>query len=552
MKKYIIIVVVFLTSVIAFGQNIEDFKKDFKNATKTEFSETELNDMFRKYSNLLTPHSDITQLTASLKNQTILQYPLSEFKDTDDYKNNIQTLFNSKNSNQRILSYIVIAGAGDINYEKGLLEKIKTEKEKGNLIWSGMALMYLKTNHTTELFDFLTKNENFGDSHMIPLYFKLNKDSLQNTAYARINSENLKAKVLSAQILSITGKNKKTEKLLLDAVKNWNYNIKGYAIYSVKELQIGNLKETFIPLLDSTKIRSIVIQALANSPTIEDVNYLKEISQNENPITEDFLDAFFESKNIENLKYWLELIASNKIPKDYYFNINNQPMLFSDEILKDVQNTLLATENIEVQKYLIKVLTGRNDKKSVTILTKYLDNLDSSVRYWTVDALKGNNSQIILEKLINMLEKPGQRVVSITELMIENQIDTLQSIYNKIYQTEQSLDWERSSIEYLSNFPKKEHKEIFIELLQNEKTDFAVKRDAAMGLANLKDKSSVSRIIEVCEKERINSDYNAQTYLIVLSKIKGNKAKKYIESYKNSNEENIRKLVNELLIEWNK
>ncbi|WP_299126040.1 HEAT repeat domain-containing protein [uncultured Tenacibaculum sp.] len=552
MKKYIIILVTFFTSVMSFGQNIDDFKKDFQNATKTNFSETELNDMFRKYSTLLTPHSDITQLTASLKNQNILQYPLTKFKETDVYKNNIQTLFNSENPNQRLLSYLVIAGAGDINYEKSLLEKIKTEKKKGNLIWSGMALMHLKTKHTTELFDFLIENENFGNSHMIPLYFKLDKDSLKNTAYARINSDDFKSKILSAQILSITGKNKKTEELLLDAVKNWNYNIKGYAIYSVKELQIGNLKETFIPLLDSTQTRSIAIQALANSPTIEDVNYLKEISQNENPVSEDFLDAFFESKNIANVKYWLELVTLNKIPKNYYFNINKQPLLFSDEILKDVQKALLETENIEIQKYLIKVLTGRNDKISEEILTTYLDNSDSSVRYWTVDALKGNNTKIILDKLISMLAKPEQRVVSITEILIENKIDTLQIIYNEIYKTEQSLHWERSSIEYLSNFPKEEHKEIFLKLLLNEKTDFAVKRDAAMGLANLKDKSSIDKIIEVCEKERINSDYNAQTYLIVLSKIKGNKAKKYIESYKNSDEENVRVLVDELLKEWDK
>lgn len=537
---------------MSFGQNIDDFKKDFKNATKTEFSEAELNEMFIKYSTLLTPHSNITQLTASLKDQRILQYPLSDFKETDVYKDNIQILFDSENPNQRLLSYLVIAGAGDINYEKGLLDKIKTDKEKGNRIWSGMALMYLKTSHTTELFDFLIEHENFRDTHMIPLYFKLDKDSLQNTAYARINSDNLKSKILSAQILSITGKNKKTEELLLDAVKNWNYNIKGYAIYSVKELQIGNLKETFIPLLDSTQTRRIAIQALANSPTVEDVDYLKEISQNENPISKDFLNAFFESKNIANVKYWLELVALNKIPKDYYFNINEQPILFSDEILKDVHKALLETENIEIQKYLIKALAGRSDKISEEILTSYLDHLDSSVRYWTVDALKGNNTKIISDKLISMLAKTDLRVVSITEILIENKIDTLQTIYNEIYKTEQSLDWERSSIEYLSSFPKEEHKEIFLELIQNEKTDFAVKRDAAMGLANLNDKSSVDVIIEVCEKERINSDYNVQTYLIVLSKIKGDKAKKYIESYKNSDEENVRALVDELLKEWNK
>ena len=89
MKKYIIVLGTFLISIASFGQNIDEFKKDFKKATETEFSESELNEMFRTYSNLLTPHSDITQLTASFKNERIVQYPLSEFKETDDYKNNI-------------------------------------------------------------------------------------------------------------------------------------------------------------------------------------------------------------------------------------------------------------------------------------------------------------------------------------------------------------------------------------------------------------------------------------------------------------------------------
>ena len=320
MKKYIIILVAYLISIASFGQNIDDFKNHFKKATETEFSESELNEMFRTYSNLLTPHSDITQLTTSFNNERIVEYPLSDFKETDDYKNNIQTLLNSENPNQRLLSYLVIAGAGDKNYEKALLAKLKTEETKGNLIWSGMALMYLQTSHTTPLFDFLIENENFGDSHMIPMYFQLNKDSLQNTAYNRINSTNLKAKVLSAQLLSKTGKNEKTEKLLLDAVKNWEYHIKGYAIFSIKELEMGNLKETFIPLLDSTKTRPIAIEALANSPTKEDVDYLKQLANSEKVVSKDILNGFLESNNPESVKYWLELVSSREIPEKYYFN----------------------------------------------------------------------------------------------------------------------------------------------------------------------------------------------------------------------------------------
>ena len=550
MKKYIIILVSFLISFASFGQNFDDFKKDFKKATETEFSESELNEMFRTYSNLLTPHSDITQLTASFKNERIVQYPLSEFKETDDYKNNIQTLINSENQNQRLLSYLVIAGAGDKNYEKTLLEKLKTEETKGNLIWCGMALMYLQTSHTTSLFDFLIENENFGDSHMIPMYFQLNKDSLQNTAYNRINSTNLKAKVLSAQLLSKTGKNEKTEKLLLDAVKNWDYNIKGYAIYSVKELEMGNLKEAFIPLLDSTKTRPIAIEALANSPTKEDMDYLKQLASSEKVVSKDILNGFLESKNQESVKYWLELVSSREIPEKYYFNTLRKPLLFSDELLNDVQTTLKMTKHLTIQKTLIKVLEGREDSVSEEILLNYMDNEDSSVRYWTVDALKNTKSKIVIEKLIKLLKKPGKRVSPITHILINNEIDSLQNIYRDIYNTYESSEWKRTAIEYLSKFPTEEDKGIFKDVIYNDDSGFSMNRNASIGLANLNDKSSIDRIIEISEKEREGSDGNCQAYLRALSKIKGEKAKKYILSFENSESEYISEFVKEIIAEW--
>ncbi|TYA84093.1 HEAT repeat domain-containing protein [Seonamhaeicola marinus] len=552
MKKLIIILVTFLISIASFGQNIDDFKRDFINATETEFGESDLNKMFRTYSNLLTPHSDITQLTASIKNEQIVQYPLSEFKNTDDYKNSITTLLNSDNPNHRLLSYLVIAGAGDKSFEKVLLEKLKTEKTKGNLIWCGMALMYLQTNHTTPLFDFLIENENFGDSHMIPMYFQLNKDSLQNTAYSRINNTNLKAKVLSAQLLSKTGKNEKTEQLLLDAVKNWDYNKKGYAIYSVKELQMGNLKETFIPLLDSTKTRAIAIEALANSPTKEDVDYLKELANSEETVNKDILNGFLKSKNPESVKYWLNLISSREIPEKYYFNTLRKPLLFSDDLLSDIQTALKTTKHLTIQKELIRVLENREDSISEEIFLNYMDNEDSSVRYWTVDALRNTKSKTVIAKLVELLKKPGKRVSPITEILVNNNVDSLQTVYVDIYNTYKSSEWKRTAIEYLSNFPREEHKGIFKDVIYNEDSGFSMNRNASIGLASLNDKSSIDRIIEISEKEREGSDGNCYYYLIALSKLKGIKAKKYILTFKNSDSKHISEFVNKTINNWNK
>lgn len=52
------------------------------------------------------------------------------------------------------------------------------------------------------------------------------------------------------------------------------------------------------------------------------------------------------------------------------------------------------------------------------IIFSYLDSKDSSVRYWTVDILKGKQPVEVINKLIEMLENPEQRVVSITNVLI--------------------------------------------------------------------------------------------------------------------------------------
>jgi HEAT repeat protein len=551
MTRKILTLILFICSLTTFGQSIEDFKKDFEKALDKKFSENELNNMFRTHSTFLTPHSDVTQLSANIKGQRIGLYPLADFKNEKLYKDNIEKLTNSKNSNQRILAYLVIAGSGDTSFESTLLKKIKEEKDKGCLVWSGMALLYLNTSHTTPLFDFLVENETFGDAHMLPLFIKLNKDSLQQSAYLRINSDNPMAKILAAQVLSYTQLNLKTEILLKNAVKEWNINIKGYAIYSIKELQIGNLLETFKPLLDNSKTRSIALEAMGNSPTDQDRQYLFELVSKQDTVSEELLDCFYKSKNTENLKYWLRLLYTKPIPEKYYFSVTDkQTIVRKDTVLSDVQIALEKVKNPEVLEELVRALEGRIDDKSTDILLALLTHENSTVRYWTARSLKGNHSPKLTTKLPDLLNKVSTRVVSLTDLAIENNLDTLQSVYENIYKNELERDWQRSSIKYLSTFPKDRHKDIFNKILQNKEEDTFIKREAALGLGKLKDESAVDLIISTCRQESEASDYNAQTFLVALGMIKGDKAKAEIEKYKDSKEEGVRELVANILKEW--
>ena len=400
MKNLLLTIIIILTFTVCGQENKvnKKFIKDFTKGLKKNFSREQLNKMFIDYSGLLTPSSDVTQLTEKLQGHQILVYPLTDFKSEKLYTDNIDNLLNSTNSNQRILAYLVISSSGDTSKEEILLDKIKTETETGNLIWSGMALLYLNSSHTTAIFDFLVKNEHFGDAHMLPLYIKLNKDSLLQTAYNRINSNNVTSKILAAQILSATPLNSKTEKLLIQAVKDWDINIKGYAIYSVAKLQIGNLLESFKPLLDSSQIRDIALEALANSPTEEDRNYLFELVNKKDTVSKELLDCFYKSKNIENLKYWLKLLYTKPIPKQYLFFVFEQSLIRSDNVLSELQTALVKIEDNDTLGELVRALNGRTDDKSLDIMISLLKNKNKTVRYWTAKTLEKNSSQKLENK----------------------------------------------------------------------------------------------------------------------------------------------------------
>ncbi|MFH6996120.1 HEAT repeat domain-containing protein [Flavobacterium sp. FlaQc-48] len=553
MKTKLIITIILLTFFIKVQcQDITNFKIDFKLSLDKTFNEKKLNDLFSKYPHLLTPQSDITQLASNLKGQTLTNFPLSDFKNDNLYIDNIDKLLNSDNSFQRLFSYLIIGASNDLTKEEQLLKKLKTEKEKGNLVWCGMALLNLKTKHTTELFDFLVENENFGDAHMLPLFFKLGKNSLQETAYKRYNSENVKAKILAIQILSQTGKNAETEKIVLEAVKNWDMNIKGYAIYTVKELQMGDLLETFKPLLDNDKIRKIALQALANSPTNSDNEYLRSLTTQKDSISDDLLDCFFESKKVENVKFWLELLKTKKVSDDYYFSVSKNKLIYSDELLSYVQNTLKECKNEKVIGELVRALQGRKDTESINILIAFLKHENSSVRYWSAVALQGSKNQKVIDLLPDLINDQEYRTVALVNLFIENNINNQQSTFEKIYKNNgEDQDWERSSIEYLANFPLEKHKELFKKILKSDQSDFSIRYDAALGLGRLKDISSVDLLIKVCEETRKESDLNSRTYLQALAMVKGEKAKKEIKTFLNSDEEVVKELASELLKNWN-
>ncbi len=348
----------------------------------TSLSQTALEKLMSKYLGLLSPDEGPTGFV----------FPLKEFKNDSVYYRNIDQLLLSTNGYQRLIAYQLIAATGDSSKEDHLIEKLTRETDDRFRLWVALALMYLGTDRTTPLFDFLAKYEDFGDAHFVPMFMRLNKDSLQKTAYARMLYPDDKSRILAAQSLMMTPSNPETERLLKEAVVSWDMHLKGWAIYPLKVLQAGNLLAILKPLLEHEATRAVAWEALASSPTEEDSAFLVKSVDQSDTVSRDVLNALLKSHNPHRVSYWLSLLHEHSIPANYFFFPNDQPILKSDELLSDVQSTLELATYKNVLRQLVRMLVDRDDERTVSIIQNLLLNKSPSVRYWAAHTVQNNTS----------------------------------------------------------------------------------------------------------------------------------------------------------------
>jgi hypothetical protein len=205
--------------------------------------------------------------------------PLISFRDRAPYKDNIEKLLNSKNPMHRILAYITIGSSADTTYDKILLDRLKTETTEGCLTWSAMCLFYNHNKSTDRLLDFLVKHENFGDAHFIKLYMQLDTTNLKITSWKNVYTDNKNAQIISIQTLASVDKSAKVDSLIIESIKTWDKDFKGYAIAAL--FQRDNLEkfEILKPYLDNETTRSISIQALEKSKFQSDKDKIEKLKK---------------------------------------------------------------------------------------------------------------------------------------------------------------------------------------------------------------------------------------------------------------------------------
>ncbi|MDO5607359.1 MAG: hypothetical protein Q4G08_02775 [Capnocytophaga sp.] len=259
-KIFLFILPMYICAAYGQDEKVDEFRNNFSLLRNEQLREDDFFEFIQKYNVY-----DISEKTEAAKQAQ----KLASFID-EAYASDIRMLLDADNPYQRAAAYAVIGILQDTEKETLLLERIASETHEFPLVWAGVVLMSFDTQHTDELFEYMVANYRTLPSIIPQMYARLNKASLRQTAFRYITSDDMLQKAMAAQIFAFTGYDRPTEKALRKAVQDLDLPLKGYAIYSLKELRIGNLSELLRPLLKHDETRQISLMALQASPSEAD------------------------------------------------------------------------------------------------------------------------------------------------------------------------------------------------------------------------------------------------------------------------------------------
>jgi len=367
-------------------ETYQGYAAALQKAAATDMTIEQLIGFNRDFNGLIAPRN--TEAMQHLFGKVTPYFTMERLKSEPYYKATISKLINSPNVNHRMLAYMTVASANDSSFNPIIWRAARTETADDALFWIGTTLLYLKDPHTTDLFDFLVAHENFGDAHMLPLYTKLDKNSIKKTAYERINSKDPKARLLAIQTLSLTDPDPTTEKLIKDAFATTQGTARGYVIYTMKALKMGNLKSYLQPLLIDPMCGSIAFAALLESPTAEDRACAESSYSNATEVPKSVLNAYLQSKNPEHVRKFLILVRDQKVPSDYHAFPMMYPILCSPEMRAQLCDTISKTHNRQLVPDLMFGLPAQQDSTTLELLRRLSVDPDPEIKKSALRLLK--------------------------------------------------------------------------------------------------------------------------------------------------------------------
>ena len=141
------------------------------------------------------------------------------------------------------------------------------------------AIMKLMPAQTTLAFDFLVDSDDFATSPLLPVYLAMDVKSIIKTGYARLHDNRPRAKVFALQTIARFDTSKKVDSIIVNAIRDWDISIKGYAIVALSIHREGGYKDILQPYLKEPQLREVIMETLQNSHTEADILYAEELKR---------------------------------------------------------------------------------------------------------------------------------------------------------------------------------------------------------------------------------------------------------------------------------
>ena len=237
-------------------------EREFKNCMERGYSEKEF---LRFY-----------QVLDSLERRAV---DFTEFKNYKIYTSNINRLLNANNYYQKGIAYRLVASLRDKEFNELLLERMKMEDNKFLKTLNAASIMRLMPTQTTVAFDYLIDHEDLASSPLTAVYLAMDAKSIVKTGYLRLHDSRPKAKVFALQTIARFDTGPEVDSVIIKAIRDWDINIKGYAIVALGIHQRGEYKDILLPYLKEPQLREVILETMQNSETETDVLYAEELKR---------------------------------------------------------------------------------------------------------------------------------------------------------------------------------------------------------------------------------------------------------------------------------
>jgi len=377
MKIVLKIVVLLICSFGVRGQSALDFEKDFKTTVAQKITNTKADSLMNKYSSLF--------MWFYTTEPDVRAYPLKEMRNKSVYQNTIAKLFADTGKSINTLACLMAAAT----YDTTNIPQIKQVLRRGNYknMLAAKSLMVLGDKDPDPIVKcIIANNFNATVQYLTLDFLNIEKGRLEKFARDSLFSQENGMQYLAVKAMAQLSPQPINEKLLRQAVVNYDTVMKGWAIAALAAYKANHILPLIKAYLNTKQLKEVSWRALAASTSTQDMDYINQMLsiKQDDPY---FLNALLNSNNDHHLISWLSLLKKGEVPENYYIIIDRNEAIKSDKYFTSICEIITTSAN-EMQAYsLMHYFEGRKDKASIDFLNTCLQHSFAGIKEKAKDLL---------------------------------------------------------------------------------------------------------------------------------------------------------------------